>query len=377
MRVVAFLLPATFLFGSGGADTAAEASSRSVGFRVTQEADRTRSTSTFPEGRPIQIAVWYPAAPGGSSLAFRDYVLLSGLELEGRASPASGGKAVDEYRSFLVGAGVAAAEVDAWLSTKTRAIRDAPPAPGRFPLVLIAQGNGQSAQDQALLAEFLASRGYVVATTPSQTRIGGAMKSEDEIPAQAEAQAADLAFAARKLRTGPGPRAGRYGIVAHSFGARSALLLAMRDSDVGAIVSLDGGIGAKAGKGQLEKARGFDRSKGSAPLLHLYEEGDRFMVPDLDLLRSLPGPRWLVRVEGLRHAHFSSMGAMVRNAPSAAKVTSAAAETSAAWDLVLETTASFLDRFLRDAAPLRASWEPPASPLLHTAHLPATAKADR
>ena len=95
----------------------------------------------------------------------------------------------------------------------------------------------------------------------------------------------------------------------------------MRDSDVGALVSLDGGIGGKAGKGRLEKARGFDRTRASAPLLHLYEEGDRFMVPDLELLRSLPGPRWLVRVEGLRHAHFSSLGAMVRVAPSAAKVT--------------------------------------------------------
>jgi dienelactone hydrolase len=366
MRVVAFLLPATFLLGHGAAEGASEASSYSVGFRVTSAADRTRSTSTFPEGRPLQIAVWYPAGSGGSALTFRDYVFLAGSELGSDDSPAAGSKAVEEYRSFLTGAGVAAAEVDAWLSTKMRATRDALPAVGRFPLVLIAQGNGQSAHDQAFLAELLASRGYVVATTPSQARIGGAMKSEDEIASQAEAQAADLAFAARKLRTGPGPRAGRYGIIGHSFGARSALLLAMRDSDVGALVSLDGGIGARAGKGQLEKARGFDLSHASVPLLHLYEEGDRFMVADLEFLRSLRGPRWLVRVDALRHAHFSSMGAMVRAAPSAGKVTSAVVETPAAWDLVAETTASFLDRFLRDAAPLRGSWAPPASPLLHT-----------
>jgi dienelactone hydrolase len=376
VRVVAFLLPATFLIGPPSAD-ASEAGPFSVGFRVTGEADRARSTSTHPDGRPLQISVWYPAASGGFPLAFRDYVALSASEVESGKSPAAADAAIQGYRSFLTGAGVAAAEADAWLATKMRATRDAIPAGGRFPLILIAQGNGQSAQDQAFLAELLAARGYIVATTPSQTRIDGAMKSEDDIAVQAEAQAADLAFAARKLRTGPGPRAGRYGIVAHSFGARSALLVAMRDFDVGAIVSLDGGIGAKAGKGQLEKARGFDVARGSAPLLHLYEEGDRFMVPDLDFLRSLPGPRWLVRVDGMRHAHFSSAGAMAKNAPSAARVTSASAETAMAWDLAAETTVSFLDRFLRDAAPLRASWEPPASPLLHTTHLPATAKAER
>ena len=377
MRVVAFLLPATFLFGSGAAEAASEGSSYSVGFRVDHAADRTRSSSTYPDGRPLQISVWYPASSGGTPMTFRDYVALAGSEMDGKAPAAASAAAVDGYRSFLEGAGVSAQDVDAWLSGKVRATRDALPATGRFPLILIAQGNGQSAHDQAFLAELLASRGYVVATTPSQARIDGAMKSEDEIAGQAEAQAADLTFAARRLRTGPGPRAGRYGIVAHSFGARSALLVAMRDSDVGAIVSLDGGIGAKAGKGQLEKARGFDLSKGSAPLLHLYEEGDRFMIPDLDFLRSLPGSRWLVRVDGMRHVHFSSTGVMAKSAPSAARATSAAAETGAAWDAAAEATVSFLDRFLRDAAPMRASWEPPASPLLHTVHLPPTAKADR
>jgi dienelactone hydrolase len=376
MRVVAFLLPATFLFNAG-AETTSEASSYSIGFRVTQALDRSRMTSAYPEGRPVQISVWYPATPGGTPLEFRDYVAVSAAEIDGDASPAAAAKAVEAYRSFLTGAGVSAQDVNAWLSTRMRATRDPVPATGRFPLVLIAQGNGQSAHDQALLAEFLASRGYVVATTPSQARIDGSMKSEEDIAAQADAQAADLAFTARKLRVGPGPRVGRYGIVAHSFGARSALLLAMRDSDVGAIVSLDGGIGAKTGKGRLEKSRGFDVARATVPLLHLYEEGDRSMVPDFDLLRSLPGPRWLVRVDAMRHVHFSSTGAMARSAPSAAKATSAAPETGAAWDLVGETTASFLDRFLRDAAPLRAMWEPAASPLLHPVHFASASKAER
>ena len=374
MRVIAFLLPATFLIGSPGAE-AAEASSYSVGFRVTGEADRTRSTAARPDGRPLQLSVWYPAASGGRPLVFRDYVVLSASEIEGgdsAAGTASAEGAVQNYRDFLTGAGVAASEVDAWLVTKMRATRDAIPASGRFPLILIAHGNGQSAHDQAFLAELLASRGYTVATVPSQARIDGPMQSEEDIARHVEAQTLDLAFAARKLRMSPGTRAGRYGVVGHSFGARSALLLAMRDPDVGALVSLDGGIGGKAGKGQIEKTRGFDLARSTVPILHLYEEGDRFMVPDLDLLRSLAGPRWLVKVDAMRHVHFSSTGAMARTEPSAAKATSATPDTGAAWDVAAETTLRFLDRFLRDAAPLRASWEPPASPLLHPTALPST-----
>jgi dienelactone hydrolase len=371
VRVIAFLLPATFLIGSPGAE-ASEASSYSVGFRVTRDADRTRSTAVRADGRPLQISVWYPAASGGPGLVFRDYVSLSASEVENGDSPAAAEAAVKGYRDFLTGAGVAGSEVDSWLATKMRASRDAIPASGRFPLVLIAQGNGQSAHDQAFLAELLAARGYIVATLPSQARIDGPMQSEGDIPRHVEAQTLDLVFAARKLRMSPGTRAGRYGVIGHSFGARSALLLAMRDPDVGALVSLDGGIGGKAGKGQIEKARGFDLARATAPILHIYEEGDRFMVPDLDLLRSLAGPRWLVKVDSMRHVHFSSTGVMARTDPSAAKATSATPDTGAAWDLVAETTLRFLDRFLRDAAPLRATWDPPVSTLLHSTALPST-----
>ncbi|WNG34833.1 hypothetical protein F0U61_15120 [Archangium violaceum] len=120
-----------------------------------------------------------------------------------------------------------------------------------------------------------------------------------------------LTFVVRALRSEPQVRAsGKYGLVAHSFGARSALLLAMRDPDDAALVSLDGGIGGKAGKGFfLERTRNFDPTKATLPLLHLYEVGDRFMVPDHELIRSLArANRWLVKVDGMRHVHFTSTG---------------------------------------------------------------------
>lgn len=344
---------------------AATPAGRAIGFQVLDRVDAARPSKQFPKGRPIQISVWYPAASPGPPVAFSDYLVLTAAETSlGAPAPAAVQETLKRYRAFLAQAKVAPADADAWLATKMRASRDAARSPGRAPLVLIAQGNGESAADQAFLAERLAARGYVVATTPSQAKIGGAMRSEAEIPAQADAQAADMAFAMRTLRAESNVRSGPYGVAGHSFGARSALLLAMRDPDVAALVSLDGGIGTKTGKGLLEKARGFDRKRMKAPVLHLYEEGDRYMPVDLELLRSLPGDKWLVRVDAMRHVHFSSTGVLAQRVPAVGAITSATPQTGAAWDAVADATGSFFDRYLGSGT-AAGRWSPPPSPLLH------------
>lgn len=151
----------------------------------------------------------------------------------------------------------------------------------------------------------------------------------------------------------------------------------MRDPDAAALVSLDGGIGGKAGKGFfLERTRNFDPTKATLPLLHLYEVGDRFMVPDHELIRSLDrANRWLVKVDGMRHVHFTSTGIAVRSLPALAEKSSANKRTTAAWDAMAAATTSFLDTFLGEGAETTTStgrWTPPASPILHPEKLPAT-----
>ena len=332
-----------------------------VGFKVMAERDDARPFGDG-KGRPVQIAVWYPAAKtSGAPMTYRDYFLLTASETDPEAAPGEADirKAVEGFESFLASADVTKSDAERLLAAPMRAVRNAAPAAERFPLVVIAQGNGASAHDQAFLAEYLAGHGYVVATSPSPTRLSGPMKGEEDIAPKAEEQAADILLTIEALQKSPSVRPGAVALAGHSFGARSALLAAMSRRDVAALVSLDGGIGTKTGAGNLMRSRLFDAKKMSAPLLHFYEESDPFMAPDFALLRGLgPGERFVVKVPDVHHIHFTSIGTLISVAPSLAKATSAGDGTRRNIEAVWRSTLSFLDAAMKESGPLTKGWTP-------------------
>ena len=174
--------------------------------------------------------------------------------------------------------------------------------------MLIAQGNGGAAPDHALLAEYLASHGFVVATSPSQARLGDAMTSEADILRSAEAQARDLSFVLRQLISLPAAKPGPVGLVGYSFGGRSALLVAGREPRVAALVSLDSGIASQTGRGWLPR-RTLESLAVRASILHVFEDTDDFMAPDFTLLARLEkADRHLLRVADFSHFEFITYG---------------------------------------------------------------------
>ena len=245
----------------------------SVGFTHLVVADSTRR---LPSGRarPIDIGVWYPTRISGSArLTYRDYVRMTPPPSD--SSPSADARPeLDGFVAFLESHGAAPDAVEQWLAAPMLATADAPPSGSRFPLVLVAQGNAQTFQDQAPLAEYLASHGYVVATSPSPMRITGPLTDEKEVGARAEEQAVDLAFVASGIAGRPDVSEARIGIVAHSFGARAALLLSMREPRVAAIVSLDGGIGTATGRTSFEALPSYHAGAVRAPILHFCERLD-------------------------------------------------------------------------------------------------------
>lgn len=294
-----------------------EAGPYAVGFTTMGLRDSTRTLPGDGTPRPVQISLWYPARAAGNgdddggaepSMTYRDYFLLTANEVTLEPlGPGEAGAAIARFKEFLASNGVAGSVVDDWFSRPVAALREAPAAPGRFPLILIAQGNFHAAYNQAILAEYLASHGYAVATGPSQSRIDGPPERDDPVIRAARAQAGDLDFMVDALHHDPRVDADRLGVVAHSFGARSAFLLLL-DHDVSAFVSLDGGIANRRGKAWIDDID-FDPASICTPILHFYQDVDETVLPDFELLSSLDGAeRLLVRVDSLYHPHFTSLG---------------------------------------------------------------------
>ena len=101
-----------------------------------------------------EISVWYPASSGGEALRFRDYAA-----------------ALDELETSLHAKHFSDQAIVDLFETRMYARRDALAIEGKFAVVMIVTREGESAADHAVLAEFLASHGHVVAVAPPNANV--------------------------------------------------------------------------------------------------------------------------------------------------------------------------------------------------------------
>jgi dienelactone hydrolase len=321
------------------------AGSYAVGFRVENLTDAARPLPKTGAPRRLQLSIWYPARREGTQrLTYGAYVALASAETTVTVSASDSAKDESGFVAPFTGNGVPVGTVHAWLAASMLATRDAEPLDSRHPMVVIAQGNGESAHDQAALAEYLASHGYVVATCPSQTRISDDLKSEDDIGRSAEDEADDLAFVISRMSLRADTDKRRIAVIGHSFGARGALLLAMRRRDIGALVSLDGGIGTATGLASFRAAPSFTPDSMRAPVLHVYETLDSFMKPDWTLLKSIHNaPVWIAEADAMHHHHFTSLGGLGSGFATLLAATGGTEATTRSFVEVATAVREFLD----------------------------------
>lgn len=218
-----------------------------VGFRQIERYDHSRlfrlpvdMTGAPVEGersRPIRISVWYPAEPSGQApLTLGDYVTLMGAEAHlgpVTAADAETGRR-DFYRfPFL---GQATPEQRRRLEAlPSRAVREARPVAGKFPVILYSLGSAAIGQ---VTPELLASHGYVVAQAPRLGAYAG-LGPDGGDRLDLETKVRDLDFVLNALSEVPSADLQTLGATGFSAGGRWALSMAMKNWNVKAVVSLD------------------------------------------------------------------------------------------------------------------------------------------
>lgn len=297
-------------------------------------------------GRPLQVTVWSPATARGTPLTYRDYVGLTANQASlDPATSDDAAAAVARLRRFVTGMGSSEAAFEEWMNMPVAASWDAPRATGRYPVVVIAQGNYHSAYNQAVLGEYLASHGYVVATSPSPLVLEETPDSTSLLT-RARRQAADIEYIAELMRQWPGADPARLAVVAHSFGARAAFVATMDGTPFRAFVSLDGGIANKLGSDWLAGTP-LDSAQLRIPLLHIYQDRDSTVQPDFTAIRRWhAADRNLVHVDEMYHPYFTALG-FVTAVDTALHVGPPVANLGAKVGGVVQMTGAFLDAVLR------------------------------
>jgi tetratricopeptide (TPR) repeat protein len=218
-------------------------------------------------GRPIQICIWYPAvvqadavAGGMSDYAFsppedmRHYAFLAGIQ----------NREIGFLHAILNNNQTAVFEV---LGTDMKAVRGADPAEGRFPLLVYHSDLGSGIAENAVMFEYLASHGFVVATTHS---FGPSAVNAEPTAAALETLVGDMEFVIAALRDMEFVDPDKLGVFGYRAGGLAALLLGMRNHNVDAVLGLET-VSADQEVLDLAAANPFySMARMTAPLLQAY-----------------------------------------------------------------------------------------------------------
>lgn len=279
-----------------------------VGFRRIWTFDETRAwprsraldSLTGNVARPLRIDIWYPATCEGPPMSLRGYV-----EMEA-PDPAfkdlvSQTHVLDDWSYH--GLAGDSASYDRLMAAPTAACPGAPGAGGRYPLVLYSAGWFNRAPDNTVLAEYLASHGYVVATVP---QLNPGLWSYDfhSDPVSVENQTRDLEAALGVLGKQPDVDRTRVAAMGYSTGGDVALLLADRSPLIDAVVGLDASW-SLSGDNDVTTSSLFRPDRHAEPVLVLRRRPDEAAPGDSALEQLSGAPRLVIEIPGADHGSFS------------------------------------------------------------------------
>ena len=282
-----------------------------VGYRGNWEMDSSRTY--FPEAtfegrrlegdrrRPVAVRIWYPAQrTAARPLTYGDYRNLPAATPRLRALAQDWDAANKGIHDYAVRKFTGSPEMLARLfASRMLAVKDAPPLPGRFPVVVYAGGANFSLDENPVLWEHLASHGYVVVTVPTQ---GPRTVNFSADAPGLEVLTRDLECALGLARQLPFADQDRIAATGFSFGGLAALLAASRNTDIDAVVGFDSSITSTSYSRPLLANPTWAVGRVAMPLLEFHAAGPNLTRSVLDELRY--ADRRSFELPGLDHVDF-------------------------------------------------------------------------
>jgi len=322
-----------------------------VGFRTVTEIDQSRivqARTTF-DGKPIpgepampmQIGIWYPAgASTGARMTAEQYKTV--WEPQTRQALAA------DFSRMVGFGGLAATEAQAVeaLTRPTRAHRDAPVAPGRFPLIIAGASVGLA----WFPLEYFASHGYVVVSSWSSRRTATLQATRPAIAL--ETQTRNLEYLLGFVRRQALGDESRLGVLGVNFDGMAALNFEMRNMRADAVISVDGYEGKTSGTAMLRDSPHFDPLRLRVPyLIFVQDENDPppQLVHDRTIWDALRyATRYWYVLNGFNHGRLIS---------DVANVSTLTADQRAGHTFIVRTMRRFLDAYVKRDADARSALE--------------------
>ena len=290
-----------------------ERGEHAVGFRLLEDEDRSRAVTGGARGaahpRPIRTYLWYPAATArrSQSLHFGRYVELADDDVW----PAAIGGAVRERLAYANGPlarSLPAASYAALLERPMRAVENAEPLAGPFPLIVIGLGlYYESPVTFSTTAEYLAGRGFVVATAPLVGTHVAIVKLDTQ---DLETQIRDLEFVIARARQFSFVDGARLGVMGFDQGGMAGVVLTMRNRDVDAFVSMDSGIQYPHPSGLPRSSTHYDPLALRVSWLHVAHPRNDQLPPGGDAKtlfdEAVHADRYWLKTVALGHADYTS-----------------------------------------------------------------------
>lgn len=288
-----------------------------VGFRTIRDYDPSRSLVSVVDSsgtrravdRLIELRIWYPAAQSGESMRYRGYRDVD--PADGPTGPLTDTLLLRIDGQLDRGAMNYVRDPTArerLLDLRTGAVRNAAPAAGPFPIILYSPGANDTSDENVVLWEYLASHGYVVAMVPS---MGVSTINLSGAPGTLEMAARDMEWALARMRQMPFVDATRVATMGFSFGGSAAMVVAMRNTRVRAMVGLDPSFVFSERLTMLRASPWWSPATFEVPVLILSQRRERDPAAVLDSL--VRAPRFAIRVGGLAHGEFTSYATAFRS----------------------------------------------------------------